>query len=57
MILFGYFPSDPRVRKEVHSLLKDKENSITIVCLNEDFDLKDKRIEVVPILPKITADK
>ena len=36
MLLYGYFPSDPRVRKEVRTLIEDENNHIRIVCLKAD---------------------
>ena len=35
MPLYGYYPSDPRVRKEVHELLR-LNIDVHIICLNQD---------------------
>jgi len=52
MPLYGYFPSDPRVRKEVLSLVKDKKNEIEIICIEADkIHKKIPRTKIVPLMP------
>ncbi len=52
MPLYGYFPSDPRVRKEVLSLVKNKKNEIEIICIEADtIHTKIPRTKIVPLMP------
>ncbi|MHA1921524.1 MAG: hypothetical protein ACTSVP_00505, partial [Candidatus Heimdallarchaeota archaeon] len=51
MPLYGYFPSDPRVRKEVLSLVKNKKNEIEIICIDADtIHTKIPRTKIVPLM-------
>lgn len=53
MLLYGYFPSDPRIRKEVLSLVKNKKNEIQIVCLEADtIHTKIPRTKIVPLISR-----
>ena len=57
MILYGYFPSDIRVRKEINTLMVDKRNKITLLCLKEDSKFNSERVNVISLKPNITSSK
>jgi len=57
MILYGYFPSDTRVRKEINTLLEDKRNKITLLCLKEDSKFNSERVNVISLNPNIISSK